>query len=64
MGARVGIFAHPWFAVTDARGAFELTGVPPGDYVIVAWHETLGTRKGRVTVTAQGSAEASFRLPE
>jgi len=30
---------HPYYAVTDAHGYYRLTGVPPGDYEIVAWHE-------------------------
>ena len=30
MAAHVGVVAHPFFAVTDASGAFELKGLPPG----------------------------------
>jgi hypothetical protein len=32
-------FDHPYFAVTDAEGKFEISGVPPGTYNLVAWHE-------------------------
>ena len=32
-------FNHPYFAVTDADGNFEISGVPPGKYTLVAWHE-------------------------
>lgn len=32
-------FDHPYFAITDAHGKFEITGVPPGTYTLVAWHE-------------------------
>jgi len=28
----------PYDAVTDESGKFALTGVPPGEYEIVAWH--------------------------
>lgn len=32
-------FEHPYFAVSDAQGRFQLTGIPPGQYVLRAWHE-------------------------
>jgi hypothetical protein len=52
--AFVGVMAHPYFAVTAADGSFAIAGLPPGNYTIEAWHETLGTVTGRVTVGAQG----------
>ena len=36
------VFNHPWFAVPDEDGRFELPAVPPGDREITAWHERLG----------------------
>jgi plastocyanin len=54
MAAYVGVMAHPFFAVTDAAGAFSLTGLPPGTYTIDAWHETFGTRSQQVTITPGG----------
>jgi len=39
MNAEVLVISHPYYAVTDESGKFELTDVPPGDYEIVAWHE-------------------------
>ena len=32
MAAYVGVVAHPFFAVTDADGTFEMKGLPPGTY--------------------------------
>jgi len=32
-------FDHPYFAVTDAEGKFEISGIPPGKYTVIAWHE-------------------------
>lgn len=32
-------FDHPYFAVTNEDGTFEISGVPPGKYTLVAWHE-------------------------
>jgi Carboxypeptidase regulatory-like domain len=39
MNAEVLVVPHPYYAVTDESGRFELTDVPPGQYQIVAWHE-------------------------
>ncbi len=60
MAAYVGVVAHPFFAVTDASGAFELKGVPPGTYTLEAWHEKFGTRTATVTIDPKGSQTATF----
>jgi len=39
MNGEVVVASHPYYAVTDREGNFELTEVPPGQYEIVAWHE-------------------------
>jgi hypothetical protein len=39
--ATIAVFDHPWFAVTSSDGSFEISGLPPGRYEIVAWHEVL-----------------------
>ena len=39
MNAEMIVAPHPYYAVTDENGKFELTNVPPGQYEIVAWHE-------------------------
>lgn len=39
MNAEVFVVNHPYYAVTDAEGRFELTDVPAGTYEIEAWHE-------------------------
>jgi hypothetical protein len=42
MNAEMMVVSHPYYAVTDESGQFELTNVPPGTYQIVAWHEGWG----------------------
>jgi hypothetical protein len=39
MNAEILVVPHPYYTVTDESGGFQLTGVPPGEYEIVAWHE-------------------------
>ncbi len=60
MKSYVGVVAHPYFIVTGAEGSFELKDVPPGDYVIEAWHEKFGATEQKVTVGASESKEVSF----
>ena len=60
MRAYAGVLDHPYFAVTGADGTFRLAGLPPGQYVVEAWHETLGTQTQTVTVDAQGTADVAL----
>ncbi|HXF12856.1 MAG TPA: carboxypeptidase-like regulatory domain-containing protein [Terriglobales bacterium] len=39
MNAEMFVVPHPYYAVTDENGSFELSDVPPGEYQVVAWHE-------------------------
>jgi plastocyanin len=54
MAAHVGVMSHPFFAVTDATGAFSLSGLPPGSYTLEAWHESFGTLTQQVTIAPSG----------
>ena len=42
MNAEMMVVPHPYYAVTDESGRFEFSGVPPGNYQVVAWHEGWG----------------------
>jgi plastocyanin len=57
MRAYLGIFDHPYFALSGADGSFTLKNVPPGEYTIEAWHERFGTRTQKVTLGAKGTRE-------
>ena len=58
----VGVQRHPFFAVTGADGSFEIKGLPPGDYVIEAWHEKFGTFQQNVTVGASETKQVDFSI--
>ena len=60
MNAYVGVLDHPYFAVTAEDGMFDISTLPPGDYLLEAWHEALGTQTQNVTVTTGQTAEVSF----
>lgn len=60
MGAYIGVFMHPFFAVTGDDGSFTIRNLPPGDYTIEAWHERYGTRTLSVKVAGSGPATADF----
>ena len=60
MNAYVGVLDHPYFAVTDKDGKFELKTLPPGTYTIEAWHEKLGTVEQKVTIAAKESKDVTF----
>jgi plastocyanin len=56
MSASVGVFDHPYFAVTGADGRFTFAGLPPGAYRLRAWHEALGKLTAEATVAADSGA--------
>jgi plastocyanin len=66
MTAYVGVFEHPFFAVTGDDGRFEITNLPPGSYKLVAWHELLGKQQQTIEVTDGPAAEVEleYRPPE
>jgi plastocyanin len=63
MASYLGVVDHPFFATTDADGRYSIPDLPPGDYVVEAWHEKYGTQQMNVTVGADG-ADASFTFSE
>jgi hypothetical protein len=52
MHATVYVFDHPYFAMTDSSGRFELTQVPAGTYKLRAWHEKLGAKEKSIMISA------------
>jgi plastocyanin len=56
----VGVVSHPYFAVTGDDGAFHLVNVPPGHYMLEAWHERFGILTQAVDVTANAPVKADF----
>jgi hypothetical protein len=60
--AFVTVVEHPFFAVTDAEGKFEIKGLPAGKYVVEAAHRKAGTNTiSNVEVGKEGGF-VEFRL--
>ncbi|HEV8540562.1 MAG TPA: carboxypeptidase regulatory-like domain-containing protein [Nitrospiraceae bacterium] len=52
---------NPYYAVTGKDGAFTIGDVPPGEYVLMAWHPQAGPMlEQKVTVKAKGTTPVSF----
>jgi plastocyanin len=70
MSGYIYVFEHPYFAVTDEKGAFTIKDVPPGDYTIELWHEAPDgqgagvrtTSKVKVTDGAPAKLDLSMKL--
>ena len=50
MRAYVGVMKHPFFAVSDGSGKFEIRGLPAGTYKLAVWHEVFGDQEIEITV--------------
>ena len=52
MEAWIVVAEHPYYAVSDENGSFQIDNVPPGDYTLEFWHETLGVQSRSITISA------------
>ena len=60
MHAFIGVLDHPYFDVTGATGSFEIKNLPPGTYIVEAWHETLGVQDQKIQVPASTAVQTKF----
>jgi plastocyanin len=64
MKGYIAVFKHPYFAVTDKGGSFELKGLPAGSYTITAWQEKLGSQTQKVTVSGSEAKTLDFAFKQ
>ena len=62
MSSYVPITDHPFFDVSDKSGAFAIKNLPPGKYVLEAWHPKYGLKSKKVRVTT-ATTKVSFHYP-
>lgn len=53
---------HPFFAVTGDDGAFEIKGLPVGEYTLEAWHPVLGKKAITVKIGKLKRGQVSARF--
>lgn len=62
MRATIVVTEHPYHAVTDILGEYEIRDIPPGNYRLKVWHESLGMQEKAVEVKGGGASEVDFFL--
>ena len=60
MSSFLHVLPHPFFAVTGDDGVFVIPGVPPGDYTLSAWHESLKIPDQKINLGAGEVKELDF----
>jgi hypothetical protein len=60
--AWIAVLDHPYYAQTAANGTFSIEGIPPGRYLVRAWHPGLGMADDSVTVGAGQRVNLDFKI--
>lgn len=63
MKAFIRVDNHPFHAVSDADGKFQIRGIPEGSYTLEVWHEYYGEQKLAVTVRGGKTARLEIKYP-
>ena len=63
MSATILVFDHPYFAIPELDGSFEIANLPPGDYTVVGWHERVGERTATLHVDGGRASAVDLSLP-
>jgi plastocyanin len=62
MSAVIVVQGTPWFTQPSSDGSFSLPSVPPGQYVLHAWHERASEITLDLSVPAGGVADLSLEM--
>ncbi|MBS1716277.1 MAG: methylamine utilization protein [Armatimonadetes bacterium] len=61
MSAYIYVTESPYYAVTDAKGNYKISGIPSGSYRVEVWHETGKVQTFDVRVTGDGQKDFVYR---
>lgn len=62
MRCYIGVLDNPFYAVSDSDGKCDIRGLPPGHYVLTAWHEQFGSQDINVTLVPGEIKKVEFRF--
>ncbi len=51
---------NPYYSITSETGAYEIKNIPPGDYVVNAWHYLMKIRSQRIHVDENSVIQLDF----
>ena len=60
--AWVAVLPHPFYAVTDGQGRYEIKGLPPGKYTLEAWQENCDPALREIELKAREDRSVDFAL--
>jgi plastocyanin len=60
MSAWILVFAHRYFATTDADGRYRIEGVPAGSYTLAAWNDGAVRARAELRVGETGEVDADL----
>jgi len=62
MSSFILVFAHRYFATTDAEGRYRIAGIPPGPYTVVAWNDGQPRESRQFTLSPGAALDLDFTL--
>jgi plastocyanin len=60
MSGFIVVTEHPYHAISDVYGEYELTDIPAGVYQLKVWHESLGAQERRIEVRPAATQQLDF----
>jgi plastocyanin len=64
MRAIIFVTPNSFFTRADSNGRFELKGIPPGHYELLAWHDRCDEQRQTIDVSAHGTIDVAVHVQE
>ena len=65
MHCYAGVLDHPYYCVSAKDGTYKIANLPPGKYVIEAYHRKAGKQTKEITISDQNqTADFTFEVPK